>query len=62
MGLKGEQGEGQVRGKMAGPNPGLPLKLGVRSARKVGGRRGVAEKCIVITTNSEGEGGIPAPN
>ncbi len=62
LGLRVAQAEGQVRGKIAGLNPARPLKLGPLSARRAGGMRGVAVKCIDITQNSDREGSLPARN
>ncbi len=58
MGLRGAQAEEKVSGKIAGLNPAPPLKLCPLSARRAGGMRGVAVKCIDITQNSDREGGL----
>ncbi len=61
-GLRGAQSEEKVGGKIAGLNPATPLKLCALSARRAGGMRGVAVKCIDITQNSDREGSLPARN
>ncbi len=62
LGVQGAQAEAQVSGKIAGLNPAPPLKLCPLSARRAGGMRGVAVKCIDITQNSDREGSLPARN
>ncbi len=62
LGWKGGGGVRYIRGKMAGGNPGGPLKLADLSWREVRGMRGVAVKCIDIAQNSAGEGSVPAPD
>ncbi len=62
MGLKGEQAEDQVSGKIERLNLFEPLKLVFLREREVCGMRGVAVKCIDITQNSDCEGSIPALN
>ncbi len=62
LGLEGAREETQVSGKSAGLNPAPPLKLCPLSARRAGGMRGVAGKCIDIKKNSDREGSLPARN
>ncbi len=62
MGLRGAQAGAQVSGKLAGLKPARPLNLCPLSARREGGMRGVAVKCIDITQNSDREGSLPARN
>ncbi len=44
--------------KIRGSTVRLQLKLSVLSVGEVGGIRGVAVKCVDITRNSSGEGGL----
>ncbi len=62
MGVKGAEADGGVSGKVAGPNPGEPVKLAVLSGREGWGVCGVAVKCIDITQNSDCGGSMPAPD
>ncbi len=61
-GLKGAWVELKVIGKKERRHFFGPVVVSVLSAREVGGMRGVAVKCVDITQNSNGEGGIPAPD
>ncbi len=62
MGVKGGEGVRYVSGKIAGLNPGEPLKLADLSWRGVRGMRGVAVNCIDIAQNADCEGSVPAPD
>ncbi len=62
MCIRDAEADVYVSGKTSRMNPGRTLKMGIVSGREVCGMRGVAEKCIDITQNSDCEGSIPALN
>ncbi len=61
VGVKGRRGESEVGEKMGGPDQDDWMKGARVGEQEVGGRRGVAVKCIDGTQNPGCEGSMPGP-